>query len=133
VFRIPWPGARPYALVAAPGGGVVFLLDSERRIGEISATGRITLRPVAGDSPIRTLAATRAAAYFTDTNHDAIGRVGAGGAVSYLPVPTANTDPMGLGAATDGGVWFIEFNAGQLARIDPASDAIREYSLAATH
>ena len=108
---------------------MIFLLDTTGQIGRVSAAGQVNLQQVAGDTSIRGIAATRTAIYFLDANPDHIGRLGAGGTVTYLQVPSANSDPEGIVAAPDGSVWFIEFSAGQIARIDPASSAIREYPL----
>lgn len=130
-FPVPVQGAHPGYLAAAPNGGVIFLLDGADQIGRVSAGGKLTLQQVAGDTPVRGVAATRTAIYFLDANPDHIGHLGSGGAVTYLQVPTANSDPEGIVAGPDGGVWFIEFSTGQLARIDPASGAIREYPLVA--
>ena len=132
-FPVPLPRAHPYAIAAAPGGGVIFLLDGarpdrtgrHRRPGHPPAGGERYPHPRRRGHPRRRLLHRR--------HPDHIGRVGADSAVTYLQVPTANSDPQGIIAAPDGSVWFIEFSAGQLARIDPASGAIREYPLVTTH
>ena len=46
-----------------------------------------------------------------------------------LSPPTSGSGPTGLTAGPDGGLWFAETSADQVARLDPATGAVTEYAV----
>jgi virginiamycin B lyase len=55
----------------------------------------------------------------------------ANGAVTIIeyPIPTSKSLPNGITSGPDGAIWFIEYSANQIGRIDPTTHAITEYAI----
>jgi len=49
--------------------------------------------------------------------------------ITEYPIPTPNSLPFSIATGPDGAIWFIEYNANQLGRIDPTTDVITEYPI----
>jgi virginiamycin B lyase len=47
--------------------------------------------------------------------------------VTEVPIPTINSDPIDIATGSDGALWFTEFEADELGRIDPTTHAITEF------
>ena len=61
-----------------------------------------------------------------------IGRISGSGALSYLPIPTENSEAGAIVATANGGAWFLEIATGRLGHIDPVSGVIHDYSIPTT-
>jgi virginiamycin B lyase len=58
-----------------------------------------------------------------------IGRIHADGTIDVVDVPTPGGGARRIWSDSDGNLWVTEWNAGKLARYDPASDAWSEWAL----
>jgi virginiamycin B lyase len=128
-FPMPGETLDPSMIAAVPDGSFVCLLKGTSLLGRITAAGHVTTQNVPGDGARLGIVATSDATYVTETDANAIGRLGKDGAVTSLPIPTANSVPMAMASAPDGGVWFTELTVGRLGRIDPSSGTMHEYVL----
>jgi streptogramin lyase len=50
--------------------------------------------------------------------------------VAEVPIPTINSYPAGIAVGPDGNLWFTDFSAGEIGRIDPTTHTIIEFPLA---
>ena len=52
-----------------------------------------------------------------------------GGAIHEITVPTPNSEPSDIVAGPDGAIWFTEFRASQIGRLDLATGTITEFPI----
>jgi virginiamycin B lyase len=58
--------------------------------------------------------------WFTELSGNKIGRITMAGAISELPIPTANAAPEGIAAGGAGSVlWFAEASGGKIGALKP--------------
>lgn len=73
---------------------------------------------------------TRNAIWFTDARTNSVGRLDAeSGQIHLIPILTEKAGPMGIALSNDKKtIWFTEILASKIAKLDPATDKIAEYS-----
>ena len=49
--------------------------------------------------------------------------------INEYTIPTSNSGPIGITSGPDGALWFLEYSANQIGRIDPATHAITKYAI----
>lgn len=73
---------------------------------------------------------TRNALWFTDARTNSIGKLDTeSGQIHLIPIPTEKAGPMGITLSNDKKtVWFTEILASKIAKLEPTTDKITEYS-----
>lgn len=80
--------------------------------------------------PLNDVTAAPDAIFFTQTTGNVITRFDlADHEFRNYEVPTKASVPVGVFYASDGGVWFCEFAAGKIGRLNPSTGVIREIDL----
>ena len=49
--------------------------------------------------------------------------------IHEYPIPTSGSLPNGITSGPDGALWFLEYSANQIGRIDPKTHVITEYAI----
>jgi virginiamycin B lyase len=133
-FPLKVPDSGPHGLVAGRDGKIWFTANEKGYLGELDPkTGEVIAHRLedrrAGD-PHTLVFDTNAKLWFTVQEGNLVGRFDPKtGAVEVKEVPTPNAKPYGIVVGSDGAPYFCEFGANKLARADPATLAIREYTL----
>lgn len=66
--------------------------------------------------------------WFTALATNKIGKLHvASGVISEYEIPTANSEPTGIGITGDGTIWFVERSGNKLGSFDPATETFSEY------
>lgn len=55
--------------------------------------------------------------WFTKWHGNKIGRITPAGVITEFPVPTANSEPIGITAGPDGNIWFTEYLGGKIGQV----------------
>ena len=98
-YPFPTPGGSP-SVAGGPDGNMWFTKGSANQIGRITVP--------------------RAHGRF---------RGQGGGAIHEITVPTPNSEPSDIVAGPDGAIWFTEFRASQIGRLDLATGTITEFPI----
>jgi virginiamycin B lyase len=122
----------PNDIVQGPDG-ILYFTKSGPGLGRITTDGTVLPDVV----PTNTLANGNGVAargndiYFAAFNTNSIWRFNAAGTGTFTEfrIPTPSAVPHDVAVAADGTVWFSEFGADQLGKLDPVSGAITEISL----
>jgi len=61
------------------------------------------------------------ALWFTEQGGNEIGRITTAGVITEFPIPTANSNALGIAAGPDGALWFTENFPNKIGRIDPSN------------
>jgi virginiamycin B lyase len=69
--------------------------------------------------------------YAKNQHANRIARITPSGVITEYPIPTAGATPLFITAGPDGNLWFTELGVGQVAKIDPSTGNITEYSIGA--
>jgi len=128
----------PYEITNGPDGNQWFVETLSNQIGKITTSGVITMYNVSGH-PYGIVGGPGQdydTVWFTESQTNKIGRIQIStGALSEIPIPTANANPTGINRGADGALWFAEANASQIGRIPdastPANPLIVEYPVTA--
>ena len=113
-------------------GNAWYTLPSVDKLARVTPAGVVTYFPTAaGVMPIGgypyDLVVDGGTVWFTLLNANQIGKLDvAGGAFTFYPIPTANSEPTGI-TVGGGYVWFVERAGDKLGRLDPANGNIVEY------
>jgi streptogramin lyase len=110
--------------------GVLYFTKSDPGLGRITTSGQVLpdVAPAGFTTAIGNgMAARGADIFFTDFNNNNIWRFSATSRTfSQFPIPTAGADPFDVAVYGNGIVWFTEFQANRIGRLDPATGVITE-------
>ena len=132
------PGSWPDDLDSDAQGNIWFAMHHANEIGRMSSAGVYTGFTVpTASSGMDSIAVDRArnAVWVSENDGNNLAKVDmATGAVTEIPVPTANAQPGDIRIGPDGTVWFGEgyyggAGKGRLARLDAATNTITEIPL----
>jgi streptogramin lyase len=62
--------------------------------------------------------ATTKTLWFTEQNANWIAQITTDGTIFEFPIPTPNSQPIGIAEGPDGAVWFAELNSNKIGRLD---------------
>ena len=131
ITEYPTPGSDPWNIITGPDGALWFNECGPNNIVRIDpATLNMTEYPA--DGVCGGMATADGAIWFI-SDHNApqpkIGRFDPSThAVVEYPVPTAKSNPDTLTAGPDGALWFAEFNANKIGRLDLSAYTFTEYN-----
>jgi hypothetical protein len=129
------PGSEPSSIIATAGGVLWFTEAGTNAIGRITTSGTITEYPGTGASPSGIAAAQDGALWFTESPPQpgitttcpapsglhAIGRITSGGTITnQVATPTAQSEPSDITVGPDGNLWFSEYCADKIGRVQVA-------------
>lgn len=115
-------GRPPRALALGPDGALWFAASSSADIGRVTTAGKLTIFPLPGQNPPRSLPTGIAAGpdgnmWFTESSGHAIGRITPRGEMAEFVVPKAGASIYGIVVGPDGNIWFPEYSIGRIGRI----------------
>lgn len=115
-FPLPTGESKPYCIVKGADGNMWFTEWGASKIGRITMKGEITefATPHAG----RELT-PGADGNFWYTAGSIVGRLTPKGEATEYPIPSGETNAVGITQGPDGNVWFCEFKANKIGRITP--------------
>jgi virginiamycin B lyase len=114
-------------ITAGPDGALWF--TATEQVGRITTSGSVTLFSLSGgDARDAITAGPDGALWFTEQNANRIGRITTSGTITSFPVPTPESEPLGIVAGPDGALWFTEPNARKIGRITTGG-AITEFPI----
>jgi len=118
-FAITTPASFPSAVTAGPDKALWFVEHDGHNIGRITTAGDITEFGIpSGGRPYAIAAGPDGNLWFTEPGtFNAIGRCTPTGGISEYPIPTPNTDVMGITEGPDKNMWFAERDANKVGRI----------------
>lgn len=125
-------------MTTGPDQTVWFSEDATSKIGHIDGSGTITelsLLPSNGgpsNGGASGMAFGSDGALWMSHSNDYITRLTTSGLQFDYPTPTANASPLGVVAGPDGGIWYTEYRASKIARIDPTTLASTDYATPTT-
>ncbi|HYK51971.1 MAG TPA: hypothetical protein VEV38_00360 [Candidatus Eremiobacteraceae bacterium] len=130
-YRVTYPGNGPFGLAADGDDGVAFAIGHAIGVVRIDAGGDEHL--VYHDtgpktSPEGIYAEPDGTIWCTDTTGWLL-RVATDGVVKRYRVPTSPSEPYGIARGSDGAIWFTEFFAGKIGRLDVKTGAVREFKI----
>jgi virginiamycin B lyase len=145
-FTIPTPASSSPALTAGPDGNMWFTEGATNKVGRLDpSTGVVTEFPVPtpDSEPSDIVSGPDGALWFTEFRAGKIARITTAGVVTAeYPIPstgpyfdvftfslTSSTGPRGITVGPDGNLWFAEFNANQIGRLDPDTGVISEFPI----
>ena len=137
-FPLKVADSGPHGLVSDPAGNIWFTGNFAGYIGKLDPhTGAVTefKTPVNGkeDDPHTAVFDSNGKLWFTMQVANLVGRLDPKtGKVEVKQAPTANSRPYGIAINSRGEPVFCEFNANKLAKIDPKTMEITEYTLPAS-
>jgi virginiamycin B lyase len=145
-YPLPTPRSYPGGLAFGPDGALWVGLQLANRVGRLTPDGRVTheypvpttatarfpalgceypaSRPAEGDlvvGPDGTL-------WFGESTGNNIARMTTDGVVTEYPIPTPNSNPIGLTVGPDGALWFVERMVSKIGRIT-TDGAITEFPI----
>ncbi|MGH6746802.1 caspase, EACC1-associated type [Novosphingobium sp.] len=87
-----------------------------------------------GSHPVGMTAGPDGNMWFTEPDHDKIGKITPDGKIAEYPVPTPGGHPFEIAAGPDGNVWFTEGNpdgtsGNKIGRLVPATGEVTEYPI----
>lgn len=133
VYNIPTANSEPTNIITVGPGQVWYTLQNANAIGKLVVTnGNASFNqyspPTANSAPYD-LAYDGQFIWFTERQGNKIGRLNpATGAITEYPIPTPNSEPMGIAISPNGHVWFVERTGNKIARFKPASGTFDEYA-----
>ena len=133
-YNIPTAGSEPTNIISLGAGQVWYTMQNANAIGKlvVAGNGQATHTkyniPTANSAPYD-LAYDGQYIWFTERLGNKIGRLNpANGQITEYPIPTTNSQPMGIAIAPNGHVWFAEMNTDKMARFKPDTATFDEYS-----
>jgi virginiamycin B lyase len=143
-FTVPTEPGYPGGITAGPDGALWFGEELGNKIGRITTDGQITEFPIATQATVRFpagcmyMAARPAegaivvgpdgALWFGESAAGNIGRMTTDGHLTEFPIPTPNSNPIGITVGPDGALWFVERMGNKIGRIT-LDGAITEYDI----
>ncbi len=116
-------GSRPLGIVAGPDGNLWFTEQAGNRVGRISPAGvllaeyempqpnSVPWEPAVGPDGAIWFTQFSGTPWFAETVGNKIGRITTAGVITEFPIPSVDTQPVGVAAGPDGQVWFAENSA----------------------
>jgi virginiamycin B lyase len=133
-YRLKTPGSGPHGLAADADGNIWFTANYKGYIGKLDPrTGEVTEFPIpdpeAGD-PHTPVFDQKGTLWFTVQAGGFVGRLDPrSGSITLKRPPTQGARPYGIAVNSKGVPFFCEFGTNKIARIDPATLEITEYTL----
>lgn len=119
----------PNDIVQGPNG-ILYFTKSDPGLGRITTSGQVLpdVAPAGFTTAVGNGVAARGAdIFFTDFNNNNIWRFNAtSGTFTQFPIPTVGSDPYDVAVDGNGIVWFTEFQANRIGRLDPSTGVITE-------
>ncbi|WP_040796187.1 Vgb family protein [Nocardia higoensis] len=108
----------PSMIAAGPDGAVWFTLNRANAIGRITASGVLTVRPLATEAaaPVGITAGAEGA-WFAEIGAGQLGHIDARGTVTEFPLPDRAARPHAVVIGPDGALWFTEWATSRLGRM----------------
>lgn len=135
LFAIETPNSGPEGIVAGPDGNLWFTEQRADQIGKITTSGVVTEYSLGGGHGLWGITAgPDGNLWFTEFNPlhgNKIGRITPAGTITEFPIPTQAAFPFFITPGPDGNLWFTENAASKVAKIDPGTGNITEYSIGA--
>ena len=134
-FPLQIADSGPHGLVSDSRGNIWFTANFAGYIGKLDPrTGAVTEYKIPGngneDDPHTAVFDSRGTLWFTMQVANLVGRLDPKtGKAEVKQVPTANSHPYGIAINSKGEPVFCEFNSNHMAKINPATLEITEYSL----
>src|SRR5262249_55988771 len=66
--------------------------------------------------------------WFTEATSNKIGKITTAGVITEYPIPTSNSEPLGIARGPDGNMWFAEQNQNKIGIITPTG-SITEFTV----
>src|SRR5262249_24897076 len=128
------PQTGPHGLTEDDGGNIWFTGNARGLIGKLDPrTGAVTEYPMpdpAAKDPHTLIFDRDGILWFTVQQGNFVGRLDpASGAIKLVAAPTAKSRPYGMALNSKNVVFFVEFGANKVARIDAKTMSITEYPL----
>lgn len=122
---LAWDHRSPY---------IWFADRSNARIGTLNVHGVIRDHDIPagplGAASAQSLVITKRFVWFTDQTNNRIGRFNrATRRFAFYPVPTADSEPVGMVRGHDGQLYFVERNVDKIGRLDPTTRGFTEWTL----
>jgi hypothetical protein len=140
VLRITMGGnKKAYSIAPLSAGPIVAGADGRlwlpqgSSIGALTTKGVLSVYAAPGDDTIDggTVLGSDRNVWFMETGH--VGRITASGSVSEFALPsgTQSKPATQIAVGDDGDIWFTEYDANNVGKIDPVTGIITEYSISA--
>jgi virginiamycin B lyase len=134
-YAVPTPNSVPIRPAVGPDGNIWFTELLGNKIGRINiTTGAIqefvvpTFVSDPNGNPADITAGADGNMWFTERAASLIGRVTIAGVITEFTTPTPIARPQDITSTSDGSLWFAEYYKNGLARIDPLTLTIVEYT-----
>jgi virginiamycin B lyase len=117
------------SITSGPDGSLWFTEQGAAPgIGTMNVVGNAVKEyPIAGSAPVDIISGpVQNTLVFTDPAHNAIGQITTAGAVTEIPIPTANATPIGLAIGSDQRVYFAEYAASKIGIYNAQTNSISE-------
>jgi streptogramin lyase len=129
--RVASAGDGPFGIAAAPDGTLWFTLSHAVGYVRADAGRNVTTRVFStgrDSAPDGIAVDAHGTAWATDESGTIL-EIDANGLVRRHPLGDADSVPFGITVGPDRHIWFTEFLADRLGRLDPATGVLREYGL----
>jgi len=128
------PGSGPHGLIADKEGNIWYTGNAKAHIGKLNPkTGEVTEYPMpdpAARDPHTPIFDPKGILWFTVQLGNFVGKVDpATGKVTLKQSPTPNSAPYGMRLDSKGNPWYSEFRTNKVARINPDTMEITEFTL----
>ncbi len=148
-FPLPGIDAAPSGIARGPDGNMWFTETDGEAIGRITPSGEVAEFPLpiaagkanAEGGPAQIAEGPEGDMWFADYGQglgERIGRITMAGEITQYAVPKVEVDgvmtapaPYGIATGAEGEIWFTEFAANQIARINPANGQVSTFGLPA--
>ncbi len=133
-YPLKTPASGPHGLVADKDGNIWYTGNGGAHIGKLDPkTGDVTEYPMpnpAARDPHTPIFDRNGILWFTVQNGNFVGKLDPStGIVTLKPSPTASSRPYGIVVNAEGIPFFCEFGTNKIARINPETMEITEYTL----
>lgn len=131
LFRVPTPKSGPQGLVSDSSGNIWFTENQAGKIGRLDANSGLIAEYAThlAKDPHTPVFGPDRALWFTSEDSNIVGRMDMETLkIAEYGVPTQDAHPYGMVLADDSGLWFCEFAGGRLARVEPRSGVITEFT-----
>lgn len=139
-----------FQLTSGPDGNLWFAEAATSKIGRMSTNGANLgeFSLVTNSQPFYIIAGSDGALWFSEVNSNRIGRITTDAVptiiesallTNSLPMTNlfgtiiTNVQPNGLAVGLDGNIWFAEFAANQVGRLNPTNWAVTEFIVPSTN
>ncbi len=133
-YTLTTPDSGPHGLVVDGAGLVWFTASYKGYVGQLDPrTGKVheyRWSDQRARDPHTPVFDSAGILWFTVQQSNLIGRLDPKtGTTKFVDVPTPDAVPYGMVIGTDGAPYFCEFGANKIGRVDPATLAVREFTL----